>query len=190
MRSSAIGLLLVVACGGSTAAAPPVAAALPAELESIYENGADFVADPEILEGGWRDDWSEELDVRVRTADIIAIVNVPTLRTDIDPEGRTTFRLNSVVDASILGDAAGEIPLESHQGELGFTGVRSNERRIQSQPMVLFLRWAAGENGVNVARWHLSPGTEPVVSRVRYLAERRRGVEREGRPGRVIVHEN
>jgi hypothetical protein len=190
MRLSAMGLFLVVACGGTAAVAPPVAASLPAELETVYENGADFVDDPEILQGRWRDDWSQELDSRVRTADIIAIVNVPTLRTDIDPEGRMTFRLNSVVDTSILGDASGEIPLESHQGELGFTGVRSNERRIQSQPMVLFLIWAADEDGSTIARWHLSPGTEQVISRVRYLAERRRGVEREGQPGRVIVHQN
>lgn len=185
-----MGLLLVVACGGSAVTAPPAASPLPAELETIYENGADFVDDPEILEGRWRDDWSQELDTRVRTADIIAIVNVPTVRTDIDPEGRMTFRLNSVIDDSILGDGSGEIALESHQGELGFTGIRSNERRIQSQPMVLFLHWAADENGENVARWHLSPGTEGVISRVRYLAERRRGIEPEGRPARVIVHEN
>lgn len=190
MRASAMGLLFAVACGGSAVTAPTVATPLPTELEAIYENGADFVDDPEILEGRWRDDWSEELDTRVRTADIIAIVDVPTVRTDIDPEGRMTFRLNSVVDTSILGDGAGEIALESHQGELGFSGVRSNERRIQRQPMVLFLRWAADEDGQNVARWHLSPATEGVVSRVRYLAERRRGVEREGQPARVIVHEN
>ena len=190
MRASALGLFLLVACGGGTTAAPTVAAPLPAELELIYENGVDFVDDPEILQGRWREDWSRELDTRVRTADIIALVNVPTLRTDIDPEGRTTFRLNAVVDDSILGDASGEIHLEAHQGEPGFAGVRSNERRLQSQPMVLFLRWAADENGVNAARWHMSPGTEGVVGRVRYLAERRRGVEREGRPARVIVHEN
>lgn len=190
MRSVALGVLFIVACGGSASNAPTVASPLPADLEPVYENGADFVDDPDILEGQWRDDWSQELDTRVRTADIIAIVTVPTMRTDIDPEGRMTFRINAAVDTSILGDASGEIALESHQGELGFPGVRSNERRIQSSSMVLFLRWAADEDGSNVARWHLSPASDGVISRVRYLAERRRGVEREGRPARVIVHEN
>ncbi len=177
------------ACGGGAqVVAPRTADPLPANLESAYDNGADFVADPEILEGQWRRDWSTELDKRVQTADFIARVRVPTLRTNIDPEGMTTFRLVANVDDYVLGDAGEELELAVREDRPGFATVEGNQRRLQSTEMMLFGRYA-GEGDTVVLRWHLSPASEGVRSRTEYLAERRRGIERQHQ-GRTIVHEN
>jgi hypothetical protein len=198
MKVSAISLrvvlaagnaLFLTACGGPSVDTARTARPFPPELELTYENGADFVTDPEMLEGQWRSDWSSELDERVRTADVIAVVIVPTLRTDIDPDGKTSYRLAAEFDETILGGEESEIELHVVEGEAGFPSVSGNEQRLQGTKMVLFLRWAPSETGI-VARWHLSPAGEGVLARVRYLAERRRGVEREGQPGQVYVHQN
>lgn len=180
-------ILLSFACGGSGSAnTPTTAQPLPASLEYAFDNGADFVVDPDVLSGRWRQDWSAELDTRVTEADYIAEVTIPTIRRDVTPGGEETVRVIDEEDRRILG-TRGELSLRSKETDPGYASVNPNTDRLQETRMVLFVKWA-DEDGEVVARWHLSPASEAVVSRVDYLAERRRGVERESTPGRVFVH--
>ena len=182
-----LSLLLSAACG-SSAPAVDRADPLPATLAPYFDNGVDFVADPEVLEGEWRRDWSTELDTRVQESDTIAMVSVRTLREDIDPDGQTTYRVVIEEGRRVLGNPVDGQTLLVQDGALGFNSVAENVTRVQSMDWVLFLKWGLVENEV-VAHWHLSPGTQPVIERVDYLAERRRGVERDSN-ATVFVHEN
>src|SRR5688500_14437220 len=94
-------LLLVLACGGSSAA-PKTAPPLTEEQSKSFEDGIDFVASLEGIEGKWRDEWDKELQVRVGSADLIALVTVRTLRTDTDPEQKVTHRLHARVDRELV----------------------------------------------------------------------------------------
>ena len=181
---------LAAACAtSSTTSAPTTGVPLTEEDRVLFDDGVDFVGDPSVLEGRWRDDWSRELDERVTKADIVSYVRVRALRTDLDLERRTTYRLLIEEVEGIVGDLPEDLALASLDGDGGFTTIDGNENRILDQELVLFLKWEQREPGAEVRpRWHLSPHTEQVTSRVEYLAERRRGVERPQPQRRIHVH--
>jgi len=184
-----LALLAAPACGGGTTEVH--LSPFTAEHAEVFEDGVDFVADPENLEGRWREDWSRDLDRRVTWADVIAMVTIRTLRTDTDPDRQTTFRLIAEAGRELLGDIPEEVELKVHQHEVGFGTVEGNHRQILDQEFIAFLKWYETENGDVAAHWHLSPGSDPVVSRTEYLIERRHEIprERESIRTRTIVHE-
>ena len=181
---------LLGACGGSSEGQRPAhVPALSAEDRALFEDGIDFVADPEVLEGRWRDDWSRELDQRVRRSDIVARVTINTVRTDTDLDRRVTLRLLPEADHTYVGTFPEDLALLSREGEPGFGTVEGNERRILNHPFILFLKWDQPDADQNVVpRWHLSPAEEPVVQRTEYLLERRRGHDRDRGERRVHIH--
>ena len=188
MRTSFVSLfLLAFACGGSE---PILGAPFTPEDQQYFDDGVDLIGDPESLEGRWREDWATELDQRVRRADSIIYVRIRTLRTDVDLDRRTTYRLFPESERALLGSLPEDLVLAAREGDAGYAAIRQNEPRILGNALVLFLKWDRPEGAATAtARWHLSPATEQVTSRVEYLLERRRGVERTER-GRVIVREN
>ena len=183
-------VLLALGCAPTLPPEPVATAPLTAAEALLYENGVDNVTDPDVLEGRWREDWSRELDDRVTGADVVALVTVKTLRTDTDPGRHVTYRLLIQTDRQIVGEIPDELSLSVAEADGGFNSVDGNERRILDQSFVLFAKYelAPGNNKVTT-RWHLAPAAEGVVARVEYLAERRRGVERERPTRRVVVHQ-
>lgn len=188
MRTTLASLLLLsLACSGPE---PIPGAPFTPEDQRFFDDGVDLIGDPESLEGRWREDWATELDQRVRRADAVIYVRIRTLRTDLDLDRRTTYRLFPESERALLGSLPEDLVLAAREGDAGYAAIRQNEPRIVGGALVLFLKWERPEGAATAtARWHLSPATEQVTSRVEYLLERRRGVERSER-GRVIVREN
>ncbi len=189
--ASFTGLLGLHGCGASQAkdvATTP----LTADEARVYEHGVDFIATLGGLEGRWRDDWDKDLDIRIGSADAIAIVTVKTVRTDTDPEQRVTHRLFATVDRKILGELPGkEIELAVREGAPGFMSVNDNLARLQSQPFVAYLKWYEEDGGRTAAHWHLSPASSEIVAETEHDAALRRGGQGDGKtPGRVVVHNN
>lgn len=177
------------ACGGPPPA--PTGHPFSADDRRTFEDGVDFVADPTALEGRWRQEWSDDLQARIGAADAVAKVTVHTLRTDVDPGRRTTYRLIVGVDERLLGELPSELTLTSAEDEEGYRTIEGNDRRLLQQPFVLFLKWEQVTPDAEAApHFHLSPATDAVAQRVAYLLERRRGVEREHPVRRVVVHHN
>jgi len=182
---------LALACGGASVPdRPQTAPPLTAEEEQLFEDGVDFVGDPETLEGRWRQDWSRELDQRVRRSDVVARVTVETLRTDTDLDRRVTYRLVVASEETYIGTFPRDLTLSSMEGDSGYGTLAGNDRRILDQDFVLFLKWAGAEGEV-VPRWHHSPASEQVVTRTEWLLDRRRADERPQQgTTRTIVHEH
>ncbi|MGE3632594.1 MAG: hypothetical protein AB7P00_22055 [Sandaracinaceae bacterium] len=179
----------IAGCGG---AQQPTIVATPflAEHEPMFENGLDMVRDPDALGGAWLGTWQEELDQRITNADVVALVTIRTLRTDVDLERAETYRLILSVDRKYLGEVADELTLVVHQDEHGNGTIENNERRHLDQQFIAFEKWQDTETGVR-ARWHLSPATDAVASETRRLLASRRQVEDETQGRRtVIVHRN
>lgn len=175
---------------GCGASAPRVTVTPMSAAESVvFENGVDHIDDPSLLEGTWLDTWEHEIDLRVRSADIVAYVRITTMRTDTDLERRETHRLIAHVDSVRQGTGVDdEIELVVRQGDPGFDTVHNQDRRILNQRFVAFVKWTQeSETAPVVARWHLSPASERIVRRVNSLVERRRTPGQDGR--RVIVHD-
>ncbi len=183
---AALALALVAACGA--APTPIVVTPMNAAENAVFENGIDYIEDPSILEGSWSESWEQEIDLRCRTADVVAFVRVVTLRTDSNLERRQTQRLFAHVDSLRFGTLPNDDDLEliARETDPGFPTVQAE--RILNQRFVLFGRWTQDDaDAPIVMRWHLSPASERIVRRVNSLIERRRPAEAERR--RVIVHD-
>ncbi len=184
MRLSPQGLFCVasvvagpmcVACGGGGAALEASSTTpFTEEHAAVFEDGVDFVDDPTVLEGRWRDEWLEDIEQRVRLADGVYLVFIRTVRTDLDLSGRTTYRLVAETESSLFGAPPGdEISLDVTQGERGFGTVDGNERRLLDGRFVAFVKYYVAEDGRVLPHWHLSPATEGVILRVQGLIDRR-----------------
>lgn len=179
-------------CGGGSNRTPVATVASPfTEAHArVFEDGIDFVADPEVLEGTWGDDWASELERRVSDADLIARVVVDTMRIDTDLDRNTSFRLEATIQETLLGEAPeSEVTLAVHQGDPGYSSVEGNEQRILHQPLVVYIKWyEVAEDDVR-PHWHLSPASEGVLTRTRDLVARRiEGPSDE--PQRVIISQD
>lgn len=181
----------VTACGG--AQPEPEHAATSPFLESheaMFENGLDMVRDPDALDGSWLGAWQEELDERVTNADVVALVTVRTLRTDVDLDRNETYRLIASVDRAYLGEPGEELTLTVRETERGYGTVENNQRRLLDEQFIAFVKWQQTEQGIR-ARWHLSPATEAVaIETRRLLASRRQVSTSDGSRRTVIVHRN
>lgn len=160
------------------------------EHAKVFEDGVDFVTDPEQLGGRWRKEWSREIDKRVRFSDAIARVTIHTLRTDISPKGGSTYRLIAEVDKTFVGSLPeDEIMLTVSEGARGYPTIEGNDDRILQESYFVFIKWYENEDGKVAPHWHLSPTNEPVAERLKWLIEDRRDValEDEGGRRRVII---
>ena len=189
--TAAAALILLAACGGSQAE-PEHAASSPFldSHESMFENGMDMVRDPDALDGSWLGAWQDELDNRVTHADVVALVTVRTLRTDVDLDRSETFRIIASVERAYLGEAGEELTLTVSENERGYGTVENNQRRLLDEQFIVFVKWQQTDEGVR-ARWHLSPATEAVAIETRRLLESRRQVrQNDGSRRTVVVHRN
>ncbi len=179
----------LAACGSS---APRIVATPMTSAQGVvFENGVDYIDDPALLEGSWLETWEQEVDLRVRTADVVAYVRISTLRTDTDLERNETHRLVAHIDTLRLGEGVSdgdELELVVREGDPGFDTVHNQDPRILNQRFVAFVKWTQESEGMPiVARWHLSPASERVVRRVNSLVEARRSPNDDRR--RIIVHD-
>lgn len=188
-RLQAFLAIWLVACGAS---APPARVSSPftAEDAEIFDDGIDFVAAPAGLEGAWHEDWREDLERRVGMADLIAIITVDTIRTDVDLERRETVRLLASVDDELVGEAPGdELQLITREGQPGFGTVQGNDRRILNQPFVAYVKWYTDSAGEVRPHWHLAPATAQVVEETRSLVETLRTAPENRVRRKVIIHD-
>ncbi|MFG0241330.1 MAG: hypothetical protein ACF8R9_00955 [Phycisphaerales bacterium JB054] len=185
-----VSLVLMAACAGAQQTVAVVSSPFTIEHEAVFENGIDLVRDPRILEGQWLETWEEQLEQRIAMADVVALVTVRTLRTDVDLQRRHTYRLITDVDRVYVGERVGdELTLIVREGESGFGTVRTNERHLLDNQYLVFLKWAEDEDGRVRARWHLSPASEQVALRLRAQL-RERGLLEDDSSRRVIIRRN
>ena len=168
-----IMLAMVAACGSATSPAA-VSSPFTSEHTALYDDAVDFVHDPTILDGGWRDDWSHKLSERVGESDGVFLVRVRTVRSDVNPDQEESYRLVAETDAALRGrppDAEWSLPV----GPAGEASVAGNEERLLDSSFVLFVKYYADEEtGRVLPHWHLSPASDGVVRRVEYLIGRHR----------------
>lgn len=133
----------------------------------LFEDGVDMIGEPDGLTGRWAEDWNTELRDRVQRSDLIALLTVNTLRTDVSPDQRHTHWLVAEVGDVLKGRYAGELGLAATENSIGFESVERERQNILHKPMVVFAKWVADEAGVVRAHWHLAPATKNIVSAVR-----------------------
>jgi len=179
--------LLLIACGGSQAPTQVATSPFLDEHEPMFENGIDMVRDPEALGGAWYGTWQDELDARITNADVVALVTVDTLRTDLDLDRNETYRLHATVDNVYLGELGETISLAVRNDEPGYGTVENNQSRLLERRFFAYIKFQDTDDGVR-PRWHLSPATEAVALETRRLLAARRDVQTRGTRRTVVVH--
>jgi hypothetical protein len=175
MRSSLClsTVLMLCACAGSAAGGAHVESPFTDADAKLFEDGVDFLADPDALAGRWAVDWETEMRGRVAASDLLAVVTVTALRTDIDPQQRTTYRLVAKASDVWKGQApSDDLSLSVSQDAVGFSSVDGDRGRILNQQFLVFVKWYVNPSGTVSAHWHLSTASALVLTRVRAHLER------------------
>lgn len=162
-------VVLISACasaGGVSGKHVPSSPFMEAD-KLLFEDGVDMLGEPEGLSGRWADDWNAELRDRVQRSDLIALLKITTLRTEVNPDKRSTHWLVGDVGDVLKGEYKGELGLSTSDASIGFSTVERERASLLHKPMVVFAKWVADEAGVVRAHWHLAPATKSIVNAVR-----------------------
>src|SRR5262245_49663652 len=102
--------LLVPACGGPTIV-PIVVTPMTAEDEVAFDNGADLIDDPSMLDGPALEDWEESIRILCERADAVVVVRITAVQTSTDLERNESFRLIGNVELERFGDTEDSLSL-------------------------------------------------------------------------------
>ena len=181
---AALSAVLVASCAAAPTGPVRVTSPFSAEDATVFDDGMDFVLDPSELSGRWESNWAQEMELRVRRADWVATVNVPTLRASSDAQHRRSYRLIAERLEAIVGTPPEEISLSAIEGQgAGYDSVRNHEELVLNHHFIAFVKYYRDEpTGLVLPHWHLSPASEPVTRHVLALRDRYRPT------GRRSVH--
>lgn len=181
-----VSTLLALGCGGTPA---PVVTVTPltAADEVAFDNGADLIDDPSLLDGPALEDWEESIAVLCDRADAVVVVRITAVQTSTDLERNESYRLVGDVELERFGHTDPQVSLIVREDDAGYQSIRRAEPRLLNQQFLAFIRWTEGDTGAIVPRWHLSPAGERVSRRANSLLERRRPTEDRRR---VTVHDH
>jgi hypothetical protein len=179
MTSRRLGILLaaalvivnmvvnITACGGAGAAnGVHPTSPFTADDGNLFEDAVEFVSDPNSLTGRWRDDWDRDLKGRVDRSDLIALVTISALQTQIDPQQRTTFRLSAQIENKMKGKAPDDLTLVVAEDAPGYASIDAGRQRLLSEHFIVFVKWYAKPDGTVSSHWHLSIASADVAGRV------------------------
>lgn len=134
----------------------------------LFDNAVDLVRAPVIVEG----EYSGAFERRVQRADLIAVLRVDALSSDL-VKRRSTYRLTVRVKNRIKGESSDEFVLRVRDDEPGYQSVRVNEDRLLHNAFVAFIKWESDPGAADrVAHWHFSPDSDAVRDKVEYLIRR------------------
>ncbi|MFO8070986.1 MAG: hypothetical protein R6V85_03840 [Polyangia bacterium] len=165
----AVSLVAVAGCGGGFALGEPWE---PGEAR-FFDDGVDLMKQPSKLSGQWAYDQQQELDGRVTLADLIAVVEIGSVQTTTDLEGREAKRIEIEIVEKLYGEKPSDtLSLESNRESVGYPLVLRHERHLRGE-FIAFLRFFEGEDGQRAQRFHLSPASAEMRKLVREKVEER-----------------
>jgi len=161
-------LIAAIACWGigcaGTSSNAPATEFLPSDA-ALFDNAVDLVEAPVIVEG----EWSGAFEQRVGRADLIAVVRIDSLSSDL-VKRRSAYRLTVRVKDRLKGTSSKDIVLRVGDDEPGYPTVRVNEDRLLHNPFVAFVKWeAASDSSKLIAHWHLSPDSDAVREKIDFF---------------------
>jgi hypothetical protein len=189
-RSSSLLIALALAsCGGSQGMHGKMrpSSEFTSRDTGLFEDGVDLIEDPQGLEGQWRDDWENDLNERIARSDVIALGSVNTLRTDLDLDHQTSYRVVFAFERGLVGEPpAKELNLVSRSGAPGFSSIERDHANMLNHKFVVFMKYAvAGQKDETAVatHFHLSPPSDVVLERIGTFKE-----SKEPSHVRVIEH--
>ena len=143
----------------------------------MFDNGVDYVTDPEGLGGEWFAQWERTLRALAQLADAVTVVRVEAVRLDVSPEGRRLVRLLCTPEQMLWGrlpeDQKEGLTLTVSERQDAFGTVEGRDDALLGRRFVAFLRYVPGDQGNVTIRWHLAAAGGAVLRRTQaWLQER------------------
>lgn len=150
----------------STSSNAPKSEFQESDLE-LFDDAVDLVANPLIIEGT-----RGRFERRVARADVIAIVRVESLSSDLVSR-RSAYRLALRVEERLKGKSSSELVLRVADREPGYQTVQANEDRLLRDTFIAFVKWEPDSgDGEPVSHWHLSPASDAAREQVRIALQK------------------
>lgn len=156
----------LTACGGAATSVVKVTSPFSARDAELFDDAADYLTDPAGLQGAWAESWSRDVDDRTKGANVVAIVKVTTIVSDVDLAQHKGIRLVPEVSRPLKGTLPADTGLRVSEGRPGYVSVDSNRSQLMADEYVLFLKWYDTPDKTVAAHWHLAPASPPVIERI------------------------
>jgi RNA 3'-terminal phosphate cyclase len=150
----------------------------------FFDDGVDIIKDPMSLSGEWAFRQRNWLEGRIQLSDSIAVVEIRSVQTASDAEGRQIKRIEVAVIEQLYGKNPNHaVSLESSENEPGYQLILRHERYLTGR-FILFARWFGEKGSIPDAvgnHFHLSPASEVMLAEVTTRIQSR--VKEEGKDG-------
>lgn len=182
--------LLLSACGAARTG-PRVSSPFTEDHAAVFDDGVDYIARTDTLDGAWLDQFESEVQGRVSYADLIVVGKVETLRQATDLDRRTAYHIVIRIERALHGSPERRtLTLTVREGDRAFATVDGKERELLEHNFIAYVKWYEREDGEIAAHWHLSPASPPIVARTEELVAARQVSSGQRRGPRVIEHRN
>ena len=167
-------VLSATACGGATIAAGPP---WNPEDSPFFDDGVDLIENPTALAGAWGGRQKNWMEGRIQLADVVAVVELQSLQTEIDAAKNESKRLAVTVVTALYGEPpSSKMRLESRSDAPGYPLLVRHEKRMAGQFILFYRHFKQKDADGNESaghHFHLSPASEILLTHVRErLAQR------------------
>lgn len=165
-----------IGCAGRSSNAP--ASEFRASDAAFFDDAVDLVESPVIV-----DDAEGAFEHRVGRADLIAVIRVESLSSDL-VRRRSAYRLAVRIEERLKGGHTGDLILRVEDQQPGYRTVQVNEDRLLRDPFIAFVKWEprTGSSEAPVSHWHLSPASQAAREQVKRLLREPTRNDRTGTP--------
>ena len=145
----------------------------------FFDDGVDVVEDLSSLSGKWAFEQEKDLDGRVQLADLVAKVEILSVRTSSDFDVDTGKRIEIQIKNILYGSSPTEkFALVSTKDSPGHELIIRYENRLVGS-FFLYARWFEGQDGTILHHFHLSPVSAQMEAEINKRIEKRKRQEEE-----------
>ena len=154
-------------CGGRS---PVVGPPWNPEDRPFFDDGVDLIENPIALSGAWGGRQKNWMEGRIQLSDVVAVVEIRSIQTEIDAAKQASKRLEATVIESLYGTTPGNrIMLKSRSDAPGFPLLSRHESRLGGRFILFYRHFVIDEGKSDSAtghHFHLSPASDTLLDHV------------------------
>ena len=148
----------------------------------FFDDGVDLIKDLSTLSGEWAYRQKNWLEGRIQLSDFVAMVEIQSVQTKTDVEGKEVKRIEVAVVEILYGETPSSvISLESQENAPGHELILRYERHLLGK-FILFSRWFKIKDPIDPNKnighhFHLSLASKPILDEVKSRIQLRKKEE-------------
>jgi len=180
-----MGLLVLVLVAGCVKSGIRPSSPWKEEYRPFFDDCVETVGDVSRLQGHWAEEQKKQLEGRAYFGDFIAKVNLLSIHTVTDAEGRQSKIVTVKIFSTLYGEAPEEtLELTSREDQPGYGQLERYEKENQSEsPFMLFVKWYEEKDQI-LFHYHLQAMDAAVEIIVETMVDKRKSEESKSRERR------